>query len=213
MKAFAENNTRKVGTIWTLGPDEPAAVVMPLIAATFRCVGTEYALSLADAMGGGAAREVMGRFESGRRCYAAWVENTLAAYGWVSYGEEFIGELGLYLRLLPWEAYIWDCFTVPAFRQKYLYSALLVYILGELRAGSINRVWIGANLDNVPSQLGIDRAGFRRVADLVVTRVEAQRYLWAQGYSRVPDSLIEEARRVFLDNRDKVWLKSGSLTG
>ena len=60
--------------------------------------------------------------------------SVLAAYGWVSFGEEFVGELGLHLKLLPGEAYIWDCVTVPAFRQKHLYSALLGYILGPAAA-------------------------------------------------------------------------------
>src|SRR3989304_5586640 len=80
------------------------------------------------------------------------------------------GLLTLRLRLLPGEAYIWDCVTLPAFRQNYLYSALLVFILGELRSGKLCRVWIGADLEDVASQRGIARAGFKPVADLVVRR-------------------------------------------
>jgi hypothetical protein len=64
------------------------------------------------------------------------------------------------------------------------------------------RVWIGANLDNVPSQRGIDRAGFRRVADLLVRHILFVRWIWAQGYPGVPDSLVAEARRLFLGKRD-----------
>ena len=86
------------------------------------------------------------RFETGRHCYTAWVAGVLAAYGWVSFEEEFIGELGLRLKLLPGEAYIWDCVTLPAYRQNHLYSALLGYMLDELRAGPLCRVWIGADL-------------------------------------------------------------------
>jgi hypothetical protein len=157
-------------------------------------------------MGNGAAAEVYGRFETGRRCFTAWVEGQLAAYGWVSFDEEYIGELSLRLRLLPGEAYIWDCVTLPAFRQKHLFSALLVYMLGELRAGPLCRVWIGANLDNAASQRGIARAGFRRVADLVVARVLTLRLVWVQGRPGVPENLVAEARRAFLGNREGVWL-------
>jgi hypothetical protein len=160
---------------------------------------------------GGALAEVYKRFEAGRSCYTAWVEGQLAAYGWVSFDEEFIGELNLRLRLLPGEAYIWDCATLPAFRQKRLFSALLVYMLGELQAEPLCRVWIGANLDNVASQRGIARAGFRRVADLVVARVLALRMVWVRSWPGVPENLVAEARRAFLGNRDGVWLAALSL--
>jgi len=108
-------------------------VVTPLIAATFRRLGPENAPALAAVMGDGDLAEIHKRFESGRSCYTAWVEGQLTAYGWVSFKEEFIGELSLRLRLSPGEAYIWDCATVPAYRQKRLFSALLAYMLGELR--------------------------------------------------------------------------------
>jgi len=83
---------------------------------------------------------------------------------------------------------------------------LLVHILGELRSESLCRAWIGADLDNVASQRGIARAGFSPVADLVIARVLTLRSIWIQGRPDVPDSLVAEARRAFLNNRDKVWL-------
>ena len=68
-----------------------------------------------------AARLIRRRFEqrlaSGKRCYVAQVEGALAAYGWVSWHEEEIGEIGLRLHLMPGEAYIWDCATAPAYRR------------------------------------------------------------------------------------------------
>jgi hypothetical protein len=32
------------------------------------------------------------------------------------------------------------------------------------------------------------------------------RSVWVQARPDVPDDLVAEARRVFLDNRDKVWM-------
>ncbi len=52
----------------------------------------------------------------------------------------------------------------------------------------------------------IARAGFRQVADLVLARVLALRLVWVQGRPDVPDSLVAETRRAFLNNRDKLWL-------
>ena len=206
----AQDDPRQGGTIWALNLDEPAPVITPLVPATFRQVGRESALALGTALGGDTTGEVLRRFETGRRCYTAWVEGALAAYGWVSINEEFVGELNLRLWLLPGEAYIWDCATVPAFRRQSLYSALLAYILGELRGEKLCRAWIGADMDNIPSQRGIARAGFRRVADLVVEQVLPLRMAWVQGRPGIPDHLVAEARRVFLGNRDQAWQEAVS---
>lgn len=205
MMVSAENDPRRAGVIWALNLDEPVPVINPLIPATFRRVGPESMPALAEAVGGAASGEILKRFETRRRCYAAWVADKLAAYGWVSFNEEHIGELNLRLTLLPGEAYIWDCATLPSYRQHYLYSALLVHILEELRTEGLCRVWIGADLENVASQRGIACAGFRPVADLLIARVLTLRSVWVQGRLDVPEHLVAEARRAFLNNRDRVW--------
>jgi len=205
MMVSAENDPRRAGVIWALNLDEPVPVINPLIPATFRHVGPESMPALVEAVGGDASGEILKRFETGRRCYAAWVADKLAAYGWVSFNEEHIGELNLRLTLLPGEAYIWDCATLPSYRQHYLYSALLVHILEELRTEGLCRVWIGADLENVASQRGIACAGFRPVADLLIARVLTLRSVWVQGRLDVPEHLVAEARRAFLNNRDRVW--------
>ena len=208
MMASADNDPRRSGTIWMMNLDEPRPVITPLVPATFCRVGPEAVPALVNAAGRDISDELMKRFENGRRCYAARVDGTLAAYGWVSPDEEYIGELSLRIKLVPGEAYIWDCATVPAFRHRHLYSALLVYIVGELRAEGLCRVWIGADQDNEASQRGIANAGFQHVADLGISRVLAMRMVWVQGRSGVPDHILAEARRAFLEDRDKVWLKA-----
>ena len=221
----AESDPRRAGTIWMLDLDKSTPVVKPQLDASFCRVSTESIPELAVAMGSDSSIEIRKRFESGRRCYAAKVDDNPArtieeiqrdvrgkfvAYGWVSFNEEFIGELNLRIRLLSGEAYIWDCATLTDFRRKYLYSALLAYIVGELRAEKFRRVWIGADLANSISQRGIARAGFLHVADLLIARVLALRQVWVQGLPDVPDKLVAEARRAFLNNRDQVWLTAPS---
>jgi ribosomal protein S18 acetylase RimI-like enzyme len=208
MMVSAEHDPRRAGTIWMLNLDESLPIVNPLMPATFRRIGPESTSALASTLNVDASTEILKRFENGRRCYTAWAEDKIAAYGWVSLDEEFIGELKLRLKLLKGEAYIWDCATLPEFRQRHLYSALLVHILRELQAEGLCRVWIGADLENIASQRGIARAGFHHIADLVVDRVLALRQVWVQGHPDVLDHLVAEARRVFLNDRDKVWLNA-----
>jgi len=209
MLASADQDPRKAGTIWAINLGETLPVILPACPAVFSSLLPEAAGALAAAMGPGSQPEIRRRFAAGRRCYAAWVGNEIASYGWVSFDEEIVGELDLRLRLLCGEAYIWDCATLPVYRQQHLYSALLNYILRELSAREhVCRVWIGANLDNIASQRGIARAGFLRVANLLVERVLAVRLVWAQGAPEVPESWVAEARRVYLGNRDNVWLEA-----
>jgi hypothetical protein len=186
-----------------LDPQPPA--VLPRLHADFRRLTPDLAPALASGSGSLSLAEIRERLESGRQCYAAWVEGQIVSYGWVSFESEDIGELNLRIRLVPGEAYIWDCATLSAFRGKLLYSALLTYILGELRLQNLCRAWIGADLDNLASQKGMVRAGFHHVADLVIERVLAMRQVWVIGLPGVPESIVAEARRAFLNDRDQVW--------
>jgi ribosomal protein S18 acetylase RimI-like enzyme len=211
MMVSAQNDPRRAGTIWAANLDWSRPALGPLISAEFRGVGPDSAHALAEAMSGTPLAEILRRLQAGRRCYAAWVGEQIAAYGWVSFDQEYVGELNLRVRLLCGEAYIWDCRTLPAFRRRGLYSALLAYILADLEKDGLCRAWIGADLDNVASQRGIARAGFRPVADMIVARALAMRLVWVQERPGVPEPVVAEARRVFLDNRDAVWLRAMEL--
>lgn len=210
MMVSAENDPRRAGTIWTLNLDEPVPVIQPVIAVNFRRLSAELVPALVSTMTRDASLELLKRLDTGRRCYAAWVGDQLASYGWVSFDEEYIGELSLRIRLLPGEVYIWDCGTVPAFRRKRLYSALLSHVIEQLGDEGFCRAWIGADMDNLPSQKGIALAGFHHVADLVMARVLTLRQVWVQGRLDVPDSIVAEARRAFLNDRDQIWKTAAS---
>lgn len=204
----AENDPRRHGTIWMLNLDQEISPVIPGVHADFRRITPDLAPALASSTDSLTLTEITRRLESGRHCYAAWMDGQIVAYGWVSFEDEDIGELNLRIKLLQGEAYIWDCATLPAFRGKLLYSSLLTYILSELRLQNLCRVWIGADLANLPSQKGIARAGFCHVADLVIERVLAMRQVWVTGLPDVPESIVAAARRAFLNDRDKVWLNA-----
>jgi len=201
------DDPRRAGTIWVLDLKDPVPIVKPDVVADFRRAGPDDLPALAAAYEGNTTAALSQRFERGLSCYLAWVEGVLAAYGWVSFEEECVGELNLRIRLVPGEAYIWDCVTLPAFRRNHLYSALLTYIVKDLRKADLRRVWIGADLDNLSSQRGIARAGFKSVADLLVVQTSSMRQIWAVAKPDVPEYLVGHARRVFLNNREKLWIR------
>lgn len=203
----AESDPRQPGILWVRNLDWPVPNdVAPRVPATFRQLCLEEIESLAHLMQLADPTAIQQRLASGKRCYVAQVGNALAAYGWVSWDEEEIGEIGLRLHLMPGEAYIWDCATAPAYRRLRLYTALLIHIVEQLRIEGLCRVWIGADADNVASQNGMTLAGFQPVADLVVTRVIGLRQFWVRSRDGVPDYVVNDARRALLGDRDQAWL-------
>ncbi len=203
----SEIDPRRPGTLWVRNLDWPLPEnIAPRVPAVFRRSSPDELESLVQVMHAENPTIIRQRFASGRRCYVAQVDRELAAFGWVSFDEEEIGEMRLRIHLMPGEAYIWDCGTAAAYRRLRLYSALLVAIGDQLRAEGLCRVWIGADWDNVPSQRGIALAGFQPVADLVVTRVVAMRLVWVRGRAGVPEAVVSDARRALLGNRDQAWV-------
>jgi ribosomal protein S18 acetylase RimI-like enzyme len=166
------------GQMWTidLAEADPPAVQARIPVEVFELTDGDPAL-FAGAAGSSGAGVLKRRFEQGGRCFGVRAQGRLAAYGWVSSGAEWIGELEREFRIPEDEIYIWDCETTPEFRRNRLYSSLLSAILGQSRAEGLRRVWIGSNLDNRPSMRGIEAAGFRPAAEITSLRLIVLRVL------------------------------------
>jgi GNAT superfamily N-acetyltransferase len=157
-----------LGILWMLRLDRPwPGGPEPHLPATFLRAGPEIAVELAGAMGLDNPTPVLRRFSTGRHCYVARVEGKIASYGWMTFDEERIGELDLIIRLDKGEAYIWDCATLPAYRGRRLYPALLAHMLGALQSAGFQRVWIGTDADNLPSQSGVALIGCQPVLEVI----------------------------------------------
>jgi ribosomal protein S18 acetylase RimI-like enzyme len=194
---------RPSGRFWTMDLTDPTRVFDPAHPARFGRLAS--AADLAGAVDDATIAEASSRLARGCFGYLARLDSAVAAYGWVSFDEERIGEQGLRMRLPPGEAYIWDCVTLPGWRRQGLYTALLVHILGDLRAAGLQRAWIGADLSNQPSQRGIARAGFQPVADLYDGDVPGGRLVWLQGLPGVPPALLARARQMSFGAYDQPW--------
>ena len=189
MTDISWTNTQHIGTFWVLELDKPSPpAVVPRIQATFMRIGPEE--ELVQAMGLDDPAIMLQRFATGRHCYAARVDGNLAAYGWVTFDEEAIGELGLHFRLKAGEAYIWDCATVPAYRRQHLYSALLSYIVSELHTSGLRRAWIGADMDNLVSQKGMALAGFQPAVDFLLESDQGMSRPRLKGQPGIPEQLV-----------------------
>jgi GNAT superfamily N-acetyltransferase len=202
-----EADARPQGTLWMLDLDQPLpAGPVVRVPVEFMRAGPEAAQELAQAMDLEGPAVVLQRFDNGRHCYVGRIEGTLVTYGWVTFDEEDIGELGLSIRLKAGEAYIWNCATLPAYRGQRLYPALLAHIVRELHHQGLHRIWIGTDTDNLPSQSGMALAGFQPIGDIVISPILTMRRVWMRGRPGAPAQLVMDARHALLGEREEVWL-------
>ena len=202
MTSPADPDAQTMGLFWMLRLAEPLPVaVEPGIAAHFHLAGPQDVAELAAAMGFDDTEPVVQRLQRGCQCHIARVEGQLVSYGWITFDEERIGSLGLSVRLLPGEAYIWDCATLAIYRGQRLYPALLTHIQRALHASGFCRIWIGMDADNLASQAGVERAGFQAIVALLQARDTPTRTFLIRGYPGVSTQDREDAQYALLGDR------------
>ncbi len=146
---------------------------------------------------------ILERLDPRRRCFAAWHGAEIAAYCWISLQQEYVGEMESILDIQPGEAYIWDCATLPAYRRKGLYTALLAFMLGRLADEGLHRIWIGADLENQPSLRAFERAGFQPATAFTFFRLWRLFGFVTTALPGTPARLLQAGRRLF--QIDRLW--------
>jgi len=195
-------DSRHVGIFWLFKLDELSSTsafsVTPVLPVAFRRIGPDSIRSLAGVMGMEDQTPIARRFEQGKRCYAGFHGDEIVTYGWVTFDEETIGELGLTARMRAGESYIWDCATPPAHRGKRLYPALLAHILTTLAAEGISRAWLGTDADNIPSQKGVALVGFQPILDVGFASSPTGNTMWIRQRPGISEQDAMDAQRVLL---------------
>lgn len=99
------------------------------------------------------------RLARGCRCFAVWMGDDVAGYGWLSTGPEWIGELELEITPRGGEGYIWNCVTAHAYRRRGVFRSLLLSITATAREERMRRMWIGSVA--IPAEKAVSPSGFR----------------------------------------------------
>jgi ribosomal protein S18 acetylase RimI-like enzyme len=173
--APARADVRRCGTLW-LGQPLAESTPPAVSGVRLRAVQPDDAPALRRAMvAAGADQPELAevRVRGGRLGYLAESGTATAerpaevvAYGWIARAGDSLNDLGFALSLPPGEGWIYDCATVPAARGRGLYTALLLTMRAEMPSYGLEHAWIGTAPANWPSQRGIARAGFQKVADV-----------------------------------------------
>jgi len=113
------------------------------------------------------ADDAQQRYERGHRLWLALLGDVVAGWGWVAAREAAIGQLGVGFTIPPGNRYLWDFATLPDYRGRGVYPALLQAVL-RLET-SADRFWIGHDTGNVASRRGILKAGFQELGAVFPT--------------------------------------------
>jgi len=134
------------------------------------------------------------RLARGCRCFGAWLGREVVAYGWLSTRAEWIGELGLEIQPGTGEAYVWNCVTLPAHRNKGIFRTLLLSIAGQARKEGLVRLWIGS-IGHV-GEKAVAEGGFHPVLSIDVVSLSWLRRVTVRAAQGADPGSVAAARRV-----------------
>ncbi len=99
------------------------------------------------------------RLALGHRLYLGLASDQPVVYGWLATGPSSFGEPTVHFVTPPGHAYLYDFVTLPAWRGRGCYPALLRAIIAA--APTTGDFWIIHHIANIASQRGIAHAGFQ----------------------------------------------------
>ncbi|HEX8163313.1 MAG TPA: GNAT family N-acetyltransferase [Pyrinomonadaceae bacterium] len=118
-------------------------------------------------------RRAPDELRKGRTLHTVLVNGRLAGWGWSYWpqGPERIDVTQTELEFAPRSVSLYDFYTIPEYRGRRLYQALLTHILRTRFAEGAERAYIMVRDTNVASRKAIERVGFRPALVDEVVRV------------------------------------------
>jgi GNAT superfamily N-acetyltransferase len=139
------------------------------------------------------------RLGRGCRSFVGRAGGEVVAFCWLSTGPEWIGELGLEIRPPAGEAYVWNCFTLPAHRHRGYFRALLGQLVTVARDEGLSRLWIGA-VDG-GAEHAVTGNGFAPVLYFRAVTLGGVRWVTVRGFEGVDETLLSTAMSALGDGR------------
>ena len=140
---------------------------------------------------------VASRLARGCRCFVVRLDESIAGYGWLSTGPEWIGELQLEITAAPGEAYVWNCVTLPERRRQGVFRSVLAGIQATARREGLTRLWIGSVA--IPAEKALAPAGFDAALRFSVGHLAGLHWMKAEPAPGADPSLVAAARTVLRD--------------
>ena len=135
------------------------------------------------------------RLRDGQACAIAHHETEVVAYCWLTCTPVWVGEIGHAVVPGPEDVYLYDAFTMPGWRGRGLFLAVISPLLALARSRRRSRALIFVGAGNRASRRAIERAGFE-IAH-TVSRVElcGMTRLWFRGPRSSRVTLVDKQPR------------------
>jgi len=102
---------------------------------------------------------IRSRLERGEQCHGFFLGETLVNIGWTT-ADYLELEPGYTITEEGWVG-IYDCYTLPAWRSRGIYTDSLILLLNSIRERDCEKGFISVDPGNLPSIKGIEKASFR----------------------------------------------------
>jgi RimJ/RimL family protein N-acetyltransferase len=171
----------------------------PIVPVT-RPAGVELSVWDSPAQASGAHswyREAERRIREGQAVAVVRQGGDVVAYCWLTRAPEWVAEIGRRVVPGPDEVYLYDAFTVPEWRGRRLFPAMLGALVAYARTLGKRRALIFVLSGNRASRRAIERGGFELFLAVSRLRLVGFRMLWFRGprAARQRVTLVASGRR------------------
>lgn len=106
--------------------------------------------------------------------YAMGTDGDIQSWGWITAPnagpQDSPWEFGIRMRVMPGSGFLWDYFTMPAYRGRGLYKALLRHSAEQCFLRGARRAWGYADITNAASRQGLMGAEYAGQTQIKVSR-------------------------------------------
>ena len=106
--------------------------------------------------------------------YVIGEDGDIQSWGWVTAPatghQDSPWEFGVRMRVTPGSGFLWDYFTMPAYRGRGLYKALLRHSAEQCFLRGASRAWGYADVTNAASRQGLRGADYAGQTEITVSR-------------------------------------------
>jgi len=118
------------------------------------------------------------RIQTGRTGHICQLNNKIIYHGWIEY------ETNPMVQLKPYEASLFDVYTVKEFRNRGIQTAMLIKRLEAMKSKGIRRAFCSIEIDNIPSQKVVaDKLGFKSMGAVWRGKIIGKSFLYPKKYS------------------------------
>jgi GNAT superfamily N-acetyltransferase len=140
---------------------EPIKEVIPRIKVNIRQATIDDLVKLKDMVDTEKYTRFQQRLDQGNICFLALDEDKVAAFSWISFHNEYLTESRIEVKLKDKEAYFFDTFVDPVYRNNGLQAAMIPARLKYLRELGFEKVIGLVDDDNSYSLKALASAGYK----------------------------------------------------